>query len=62
MAMNLTPRDYRAVLRQDFCAFMQRCFYELNPTTEFVPNWHLDVVAAALEDCRRGKDHAVGYQ
>jgi predicted phage terminase large subunit-like protein len=59
MAMNLTPSDYRAVLRKDFCAFMQRCFHELNPTTEFVPNWHVDVVAAVLEDCRRGKDTRV---
>ena len=55
MATILSLSDYREVMRQDFCGFIQRCFHELNPTTEFVPNWHVDVVAEALEDCRRGK-------
>jgi predicted phage terminase large subunit-like protein len=42
-------------LRQDLCAFIERCFYELNATTRFLPNWHIEVVAAALEACRRGE-------
>jgi len=36
-------------------AFTQRSFYELNPTTPFIPNWHMEVVASALEACRRGE-------
>ena len=53
--MKLAPSDYRALLRRDLCAFIERCFYELNPTTKFMPNWHVEVVAAALEACRRGE-------
>ena len=53
--MKLMPSDYRALLRCDPCAFTERCFYELNPTTTFMPNWHIEVVASALEACRRGE-------
>ena len=52
--MRLNPNEYRAVLRLDFNAFIQRSFHELNPTTPFLPNWHLAVIAAELEACRRG--------
>src|ERR1700733_8897623 len=54
MPMKLAPNEYRAFLRQDLYAFTQRCFYELNPTTTFLSNWHIEVVAAALEACRGG--------
>jgi predicted phage terminase large subunit-like protein len=53
--MKLTPNDYRALLRSDLYAFTERCFYELNPTTEFLTNWHIELVASALEACRRGE-------
>jgi hypothetical protein len=49
----LTPAEYRALLRQDFCSFVQRCFYELNPRTAFLWNWHIEVLAAKLADCFR---------
>ena len=55
MKLTMKPSEYHAFLRQDLCAFIQRCFYVLNPTTELLWNWPLDVIAAALEDCRRGK-------
>jgi len=55
MKLTLKPSEYRAFLRQDLPTFNQRCFYELNPTTKLLWNWHLEVIAAALEDCRRGK-------
>ena len=29
--------------------------YELNPTTPFQSNWHIEVIAAELEACRRGE-------
>ena len=53
--MRLAPSDYRALLRRDLCAFIERCFYELNPTTKFMPNWHIEMIAEALEACRRGE-------
>jgi predicted phage terminase large subunit-like protein len=42
-------------LRLDFYAFIERCFLQLNPNTEFLPNWHIEVMAAKLEACRQGK-------
>jgi hypothetical protein len=54
----LTPALYNALLRQDFCAFVQRSFYELNPQTAFHWNWHLEVMATKLADCYRAKSGA----
>lgn len=53
--MRLTPSEYRAFLRQDLIAFIQRSFYALNPHTEYLPNWHIEVIAAELEKCRSGE-------
>ena len=53
--MKLTPNEYRALLRSDFTAFIERSFHELNPATSFLPNWHIEVIAAELEACRRGE-------
>lgn len=53
--MKLTPNEYRVMLRSDFNGFIERSFYELNPTTPFQSNWHLEVMAAELEACRRGE-------
>jgi hypothetical protein len=47
-------RLYSDILRNDFCAFLHRAFLELNPQAKFEHNWHLEVLAAKLEDVRRG--------
>lgn len=54
MKIKLKPNDYHVLLRRDLHAFIERCFYELNPTTKFLPNWHTEMVASALEACQRG--------
>jgi len=51
----LDADTFAALLRTDFHAFVQRCFSTLNPQTPFLDNWHLQLIAAKLEDCRRGK-------
>jgi predicted phage terminase large subunit-like protein len=53
--MKLTANEYRALLRQDLNAFIEKSFYELNPTTPFFRNWHIEVITAELEACRRGE-------
>lgn len=53
--MNPSAAEYRALLRQDFCSFIQRCFHELNPQAGFAMNWHLEVLAAKLDEVRRGR-------
>jgi predicted phage terminase large subunit-like protein len=52
---NITPREYRSVLRSDFYSFIERCFYELYPQARFLPNWHIELMAAKLDACRRGE-------
>jgi predicted phage terminase large subunit-like protein len=50
----LTPAEYRILLRRDFCSFVQRCFYELNPQTRFLWNPHIEVMTAKLAACLDG--------
>jgi predicted phage terminase large subunit-like protein len=45
---------YAELLRQDFCAFIHRSFLQLNAATKFLSNWHIEVLAAKLEEVRRG--------
>jgi hypothetical protein len=54
--MTLSPANrYADVLRHDLCAFIHRSFLELNPKTQFLPNWHIEVLAAKLEEVRQGR-------
>jgi predicted phage terminase large subunit-like protein len=50
----MSRSEYRSFLKRDFVSFTQRVFYTLNPDATFQPNWHHEVIAAKLEDCRRG--------
>ena len=45
---------YADLLRHDLCAFNHRSFLELNPQTPFLPSWHIELIAAKLEEVRRG--------
>jgi predicted phage terminase large subunit-like protein len=51
----LTVDEYVRLLRYDFAAFVERSFSELNPQTPFAANWHIERIAAALEECRHGR-------
>ena len=53
--MNMTQEEFDALLRTDLCTFIERSFYELNPETEYLPNWHIEKIAEELEKCRRGE-------
>jgi hypothetical protein len=55
MTDQLTEREYAYFLRNDLRSFIERSFYALNPQTRFEADWHIDVIAAKLEDCLRGK-------
>jgi predicted phage terminase large subunit-like protein len=46
---------YADILKKDFSAFVHRSFLELNGQTRFLDNWHLEVLAAKLEEVRRGQ-------
>jgi len=46
---------YADVLRHDLSAFIHRSFQELNAQKRFLSNWHIEVLAAKLEDVRQGR-------
>jgi hypothetical protein len=50
----ISPAEYHALLRADFYSFMLCCFTELNPRARFLPNWHIEVLAAKLQAAREG--------
>ena len=49
------PDVLDAILRSDFASFVHRCFCSLTPGTQFMPNWHIDALAYALEEVRLGR-------
>jgi len=53
--MKINKEEYQAIVRNDFVAFVEGAFRKLNPQSEFQHNWHIDVIAEALEQCRTGK-------
>lgn len=53
--MKLSSEEYATLLRQDFSAFVHRCFLHLNPATEYHHNWHVEVIGDRLEAVRRGE-------
>jgi hypothetical protein len=55
MIENLTRAEYDTLLRQDFSAFVARCFHDLNPQAELAMSWHLEVIAAKLAAVRERK-------
>src|SRR2546430_11531291 len=52
---DLSPRVYKEILRLDLGYFTQLCFCELNPQAAFLPNWHIEVIAAKLAVVRAGR-------
>src|SRR6478672_8709356 len=50
-----SPRVYKEILRLDLGYFAQHCFCELNPQAAFLPNWHIEVIAAKLAAVRAGR-------
>ena len=44
----ISPAEYRALLRSDLVAFVERVFATVSPGDEYEPNWHIEAIAAAL--------------
>jgi predicted phage terminase large subunit-like protein len=43
-----------ALLREQLAPFIAKTFQSVTPGTVFSPNWHIDLLADRLEQCRRG--------
>ncbi|KQW20975.1 hypothetical protein ASC80_12515 [Afipia sp. Root123D2] len=46
---------FHALLRNDFEAFLHRCFRMLNPGAEYLSNWHITAIAHQLQRIRDGE-------
>jgi predicted phage terminase large subunit-like protein len=53
--MTINSVEYQAIVRNDLYTFIERSFRELNPQSRFLHNWHVELIAAELERCRRGE-------
>ena len=47
--------EMAALLRLDLSSFICRSFLELNPQTEYLHNWHIDLIASKLTQVEQGK-------
>ena len=54
-AFELSEAEYAHVLRHDLSSFTARVFAEVSPASSYLHNWHIDLIASRLEDCRLGK-------
>jgi predicted phage terminase large subunit-like protein len=54
-ALPLSKTEYQTILRADLSAFAMRAFRQLNPGTEYLPNWHIELMAAKLRDAMLGR-------
>ncbi len=52
MNLPLSQTEISALLRSDLSSFIMRCFIELNPSTPYMPNWHIDLIASKLNEVR----------
>ncbi len=56
MSISSTPLDVlRALLRQDFPSFIQKCVSTVDPGCRYIHNWHVDAIAYQLERIERGE-------
>ena len=47
--------ELRAIMRADFYSFLMRCFAELHGGLAFLPNWHIELLAAKLQAALEGR-------
>lgn len=51
----LTELEYKALLQSDLSSFIQKCFATVSNSQSYRHNWHIDLIASKLEQCRRGE-------
>ena len=51
----MNDHEFAACLRSDLGMFIQRVFIHLYPNTVFLPNWHIELIAARLEAVLDGR-------
>ena len=55
MSEQLSEEEVTMLLQHDLSTFIYQCFKELNPNTEYLHNWHIDLIASKLTEVMQGK-------
>ena len=55
MSNNTPPELYQALYRQDLASFIGRSIEITRPNTQFIPNWHIGLLAEYLNACAEGR-------
>ncbi|HEU5046643.1 MAG TPA: phage terminase large subunit [Rickettsiales bacterium] len=51
-----TPKQiFHALLRNELSAFIEKTYYTVDGSQEYISNWHIDLIADALKKCERGE-------
>ena len=45
-----------AILRKSFSSFVQKCFYELNPSEAFIKGAYIDLLCDQIQNMIEGKN------
>lgn len=54
-ALALARELEAARLREDFSYFLARAFATVDPSTAYLPNWHIELIAEHLKACAEGR-------
>ena len=55
LPLRSVQEEYHDLLRGHLPSFIAKSFAALNPGTEFLPNWHIGMIAEHLIACQRGE-------
>ena len=47
-------RIFQALLRENLSPFTQKVFHTVDPGTQYLHNWHVDLIAEHLQACYSG--------
>jgi len=53
--MELTAAQIKAAYKTNLSLFIARTFSIVSPSVEYMPNWHIDLIAEYLTACQRGE-------
>ncbi len=52
--MDMSEKEYYALLRTDLSTFIHRTFKTVAPGEKYFPNWHINAIAYHLQQCLKG--------
>ncbi|HCR86426.1 MAG TPA: hypothetical protein DIV86_07085, partial [Alphaproteobacteria bacterium] len=46
---------FKSATKYDLPSFIEKCFDTINPGIDYIPNWHIDLIADRLQAAEKGK-------